>query len=141
MRKTTVVPITDEGRDKGKRFLITEMSAMSAEKWATRGFLALAHAGVEVPANLSGMGLAGFAALGLQALNNLRFEDAEPLLDEMMACVQIVRDPKVPDVAMPLMPDDIEEVATIARLRAEVFSLHVGFSLADALSKLKAPAI
>lgn len=35
-RRTVELQIIDEGRDKGKMFLITEMSAFETEKWANR---------------------------------------------------------------------------------------------------------
>lgn len=136
MRRTKIHRVT-EGRDAGKFFLLTEMPAMATEKWAMRAFLALARSGVEVPDDIRSAGIAGMAAMGFQALNRLNYEDIEPLLDEMMQCVQICRDPQHKDVGSALLPDDIEDVSTILTLRAEVFALHVGFSWADALSKLR----
>lgn len=130
MRKTKDVVVALEGRDKGKVFRITEMPASQAEKWATRAFLALAHSGVEVPEYVSGAGMAGIAVLGLKALGGVSFEEAEPLMDEMMACVTIVRDPKQPMMAFGLMEQDTEEVSTRVLLRGEVFELHTGFSFA-----------
>lgn len=139
MRKTKVVDITDEGRDKGKRFFITEMPAMQAEKWAARAFLALAHSGTELPEGAEGAGLAGIAVIGLRALSNANFGNMEPLMDEMLQCVQIVPDPNQPNFMRGLIgQDDIEELATLARLRMEVFELHTGFSLRDALSRSQA---
>lgn len=146
MRKQEVV-VASFGRDDGKRFLITEMPAARAEKWAMRALLMLKGSGQEIPRNVEGMGMVGVAILGLNAF--LRGEidpaDLEPLMDEMMTCVQIVRDPRYPDKASDLVSqDDVEEVATRLWLRSEVLRLHTGFSPADALSRLleaiKAPA-
>lgn len=165
-RKTKAVVIEAEGRDRGKHYLLTEMAASQAEKWAVRVFLALAKAGVEVDddtraggmAALAAPGIAAvtpssqesvdahpddkptFARRGIQVLGRLNFADAEPLLDEMMGCVQAVPDPARPQVIRPLLESDIEEVATRALLRMEVLQLHVGFSLADIRSKLRMPA-
>lgn len=143
-RKTKIVTIDQQGRDKGKHYLITEMSASQAEKWATRAFLALAHSGVEVPQNLVDAGFAGIAVLGLRSLIGLQFEEAEPLLDEMFSCVQFIPDIRQQNVVRPIKEeaDDLEEVATRVQLRTEVFELHVGFSIADALriSPQEAPA-
>ena len=144
MRKTKTVTIAREGRDKGKTFLITEMGAVPAEKWAARALLALGRAGVEIPDDAAGIGAAAIIAAGLGAFRQMNFEDAEPLLDEMMACVQIVPDPTKRDamtqapIARPMMDGDVEEVATLAQLRAEVIEVHTGFSVTDALSKLGA---
>lgn len=133
--RTKVHVVTADGRDKHKRFLLTEMPAMQTEKWAWRAFLAMARAGVEVPDDIRNAGVAGIAIMGFQALQRVAFDDLEPLLDEMMGCIAVIRDPKHPDVTQPLMDGDIEEVKTILELRWEVFELHVGFSVADVLSK------
>lgn len=146
MRKTKTVIIPDSPefrRDQKKQFYLTEMSAARAEKWAARAFLALAHSGTEVPPDIVNSGFAGIAILGLRSLTGLQFEEAEPLLDEMMGCVQYVPDPKNPLIMRSPMDeaDDIEEVATRVFLRTEVFQLHVDFSIADALAESRsAPA-
>lgn len=124
MRKTNQITFS-EGRDKGKTFLLTEMGAVQAEKWAARALLAVAKSGVDLPENLAGAGMAGLAVLTFKALSGVTFAEVEPLLDEMMACVQIVE----PAMTRSVTLDDIEEVSTILRLRAEVFTLHTGFSL------------
>lgn len=139
MRKTKVVSVTQDGRDKGKNFLITEMPAAQAEKWAARAFLALAHAGIEIPEEMQGAGMAAIAIVGLRALGRVSWHEAEPLMDEMMACVQIIPDPSKPTFFRGLVEDDIEEVMTRALLRSETFEIHTGFSLAAAISS-SAPA-
>ena len=63
-RKTTTFIATD-GRDKGKRFLITEMSAYQSEEWAARALFAVMHSGVEVPDEVLSAGFAGVAAIGI----------------------------------------------------------------------------
>lgn len=134
MRKEVVVTITAEGRDKGKVFVIREKSAVQTEKWATRALLALSRSGVDI-GDAADAGIRGIMALGIKALFGMSFTDAEPLLDEMMECVSWRVDPKRPDVTRPLMvDDDIEEVATLLRLRSEVVELHTGFSIAGLLS-------
>ncbi len=126
-RKVTRLAIGEDGkRDAGKVFEITEMAAVAAEKWAARALLALARGGIELPDDLAGAGLAGLAAIGLDALGRLPWEAAEPLLDEMFECVKIVPDPARP-VVRNLVESDIEEVATILKLRREVLALHVDF--------------
>lgn len=135
--------VADDGRDKGKVFHITEMPASRAERWAMRALLALAHSGVDVgdmeeldPA--SGMrGIAAARAVGgrlLKALTGLQFDEIEPLLDEMMGCVQVVPDPSKPHVRRPLMEEDVEDVTTRVRLRVEVLNVHLDFLQAGSLS-------
>lgn len=134
MRKSTEIVIdNDGGRDAGKVFVITEMPATQAEKWAMRALLALAKSGVELPDNPAGVGMASIATMGLQSLTKLSFADAEPLMDEMFRCVQIRPDPSKPFTRhlVEAGPNgegaDIEEITTRVRLRAEVLTLHLGF--------------
>lgn len=134
MRREKDVKIEMEGRDLGKVFRITEMSAAAGEWWATRAFLALANSGADLGQVPEGAGMAGLALVGLRALGMIRAHDAKPLLDEMMACVKIVPDPdKNPGFARELVAEDIEEIATIVHLRSEVFELHTDFSIRDAI--------
>ena len=137
MRRTAEVTIAAEGRDKGKKFLLTEMPSDRAEDWATRLLLALGKAGVEVDEGIFGMGMAGIAVMGIRAMGQLPWEVAKPLMAEMFECIQIMPDPKHPGVVRALIADDIEEVATRFRLRDEVIRLHVGFSVADFISNLR----
>lgn len=131
MRKEKDIKITEENRDKGKLFRVTEMPAERAEDWALRLFLGLARSGFEIPDEVQQMGMRGLAVIGLKALGGLEYGDAKVLMDEMMECVSIVRDQQHPQSASPLLPEDIEEVSTRFELRKEVFELHTGFSTAD----------
>ena len=140
-RKTQVVTIDAEGRDLGKVFLLTEMSAAQAEWWATRAFLALAKSGVDLPSGASDAGMAGLAVAGFRALPAMDPAQAKPLLDEMLTCIRIIPDPTktMPDSGLPYarvpLDGEIEEVATLVKLRLEVFKLHVDFSPAGVASK------
>lgn len=126
-RKVANWRVEDEGRDKGKLFLITEMSAARAESWAMRVLLALIGANVDVPENFQELGMAGLAELGMKSLGGLKWEVAEPLLAEMFECVQAIPDPSKTHVVRGLVDSDIEEVSTRLKLRAEVFRLHTDF--------------
>jgi hypothetical protein len=79
---------------------------------------------VAIPDNIAQAGLAGIAALGVNALSKLSFDAAKPLLDEMFDCVQIQPSPKV---VRALVDDDIEDVSTRLVLRREIFKLHIDF--------------
>ncbi|TAL90903.1 MAG: hypothetical protein EPN62_00775 [Candidimonas sp.] len=124
MRKVATVTIDAEGRDKGKVFVLTEMGAYQSEEWAGKAIFAMMNAGVEIPDNIADAGLAGLSAIGIKALTKVSFEAAKPLMDEMLGCVQIQPSP---NVTRALISDDIEEVATLIRLRKEVLSLHLDF--------------
>lgn len=126
-RKTVRVVIDAEGRDFGKIFILTEMSAAQAERWALRALSALVASGVEIPDDVAKMGLAAVARMGVQAFGGIDFAKMEPLLVEMFACVAIQpgTDPNI--VRQQLVEEDIEEVATRIKLRAELFKLHMDF--------------
>ncbi len=130
-RKQITLTIGAEGRDKGKVFILTELSAYDAEEWAGRALFSLMNAGVEIPDNIAEAGLAGVAAMGMKAIANLPFDSAKPLLDKMMDCVQIQPSP---NVTRELMSGDIEEVATLFTLRKKILGLHLDFFTAAAPS-------
>jgi hypothetical protein len=128
-----------ELRDKGKRFKITEMPAMQAEKWAARFFLALAKSGIDIPSDIAQQGMAGVAIVALRTLGGVDWQLAEPLLDEMFKCVAIYLPNNATQTRPPTMQDDIEEVKTLWDLRKEVLELHLGFSIAEGLSRFTPP--
>jgi hypothetical protein len=137
LRKTKYVTITDQNRDLGKRFLLTEMSAEAAEEWGGRAVFLAAQSGADVPDAMRIGGIAGIATAGIQAvLGGLPWAAAKPLLAEMMDCVQICPDPRNPNNPRPgpLLPGEIEEVSTRYKLRMELFELHTGFSVGEFLS-------
>lgn len=142
-RKTKTVTIAGGpgNRDNNKSFLLTELPADQAERWAMRMLLAIANSGGKLPEGSLDAGMAGVAAMvqhslvvGLKALAGLRFEDAEPLLDTMFSCIQYAP-PPVNGARLPLQSitsgtdSQIEEVSTRLTLRWEVLQLHLNFSL------------
>ena len=133
-RSTVNYTVNDDGRDFGKVFVLTEMPASKAESWAMRALLALMASGVEVPEGFDRMGMAAMAEVGIRALSGLKWETAEPLLAEMWECVQVMPDPTKPHVVRRLIEEDIEEIATRVKIRAEVWKLHTGFLMAAAPS-------
>lgn len=135
-RKIANYTVQDEGRDKGKLFVITEMSAARAESWAMRVLMALIGANVDVPESFQELGMAGLAELGLKSLGKLKWEVAEPLIAEMFECIQIIPDPSKAHVVRALVESDTEEVVTRLKLRTEVFNLHTDFFTSAAPSIL-----
>jgi hypothetical protein len=121
-------------RDNGKTFLLTEMSADKAERWAIRAVLALTNANVEIPEGSLQAGMSGLAAIlihGVRSLAGLKHEAIADLLDEMLTCVQFQPAPNLPPQPLWLGENSqIEEVKTRLWLRLEVLELHLGFSLA-----------
>ena len=145
MRRTKEITIEAEGRDKGKKFLITEMSSFAAEKWAARAFNMILASGMEMPDGAANAGMAGLAGVAgsmvMSGFNGLPWNLVEPLLDEMMTCVSVcvpIRpEPGRPTTFRGLLEsaEDIEEVVTRLQLRKEIMELHLGFTWADFLQK------
>ncbi len=126
--------IDAEGRDKGKAFKLTELPCAQAEMWALGVLSAMGQSGVEVDEDMMAEGMAGLARFGISAIMKIRRDLAEPLLAEMMDCVERVPDAAKSAVVRPLNDDDIDEVTTRLTLRKEVLTLHLGFFTADAPS-------
>lgn len=135
LREATIT--IEGGRDAGKAFMIREMSAIPADKWFTRVLMLLARAGSEIPSHILTQGAAGVAALGIGAVmagvSKAPWSEVEPLLDEMLnRCVvgyQQANGQMVMNQPISVIGSQIEEVSTIIRLREEILSLHLGFSL------------
>lgn len=139
--KTKLIVIDYDGRDKGKFYLLTEMSSFRAERWATRAFNGMARSNVQIPDTVIGSGIVGVWVMGVKMLFAMDFSICEDLLEEMMSCVQHMPDQTKPDILRPIsgplsIETDIEEVRTRLRLREEVFALHTDFTPAEALSRL-----
>ena len=120
----------DYGRDAGKQFILTEMSAEAAEWWAIRVGRALAVAGVDLPDDWENAATAQLVVLGFAAIAGLPEPTLKALLDEAFQCVQFQPgNAKIPTQA--LIPGDgsqIEEVKTRWQLRQALWYLHTGFS-------------
>lgn len=123
--KTKQITI-ENGRDKGRVFLITEMAAAHADNWAMRALIALANGGVDLGSLRPQQGMMGMVKATLDALGKVKPEDAIPLLNELLGCVQIIPEGGKP---RPLNMDfnDVEDFTTLWRLRKEVFALHTDF--------------
>lgn len=137
MLNSEIVRIPDGyGRDAGKLFKVTEKPAALSEKWALRLFVAMKGTKGQVPPEMMQMGM---IAIAWRGMNSFLAADVDadkliPLLDEMMECVEAVRDKSRPDIALALMDEDIMEVRTRIWLRGEIVRVHTGFSPAAALS-------
>lgn len=144
-RKIEIVTVPSwGGRDVGKTYRIEETDAVKAEKWFWRLVIAVKGTSVQVPEELAPYGMVVIAIRGINSFMaaDVDFAKLEPLLDELLACVTIVRDPKVLDpvhslpMGVPIISgDDIEDVKTVLWLRSEVVRIHTNFSLADSALK------
>jgi hypothetical protein len=126
------------GRDKDKRFKIVEMSAFDAFDWATKAMLSMAKSGVDIPSDIASQGMAGVAIVALRTVGGLEFMSVRSLRDDLLRCVTIYTDfHKNPMHTRPITgQDDIEEPQTIYELCKAVLEHHLGFSIAEGLSRL-----
>lgn len=147
MRRKIKHAIITPGRDRGKVFEIREMPADQGERWALRMLLALSRGGIEVPEGMFAGGWAGLAnmwpyllVIGLRSMHGAQWVEIEPLLDEMMGCVQWCPPGNAPPQPIFAGEDSqIEEVVTRIELRKAAIELHLGFSLAGDQSISESP--
>lgn len=142
MARKEIIWTATAGRDSGKKFLITEMSARAGHAWAARLLLALMGSGVEIDDDIAARGLAGLATVAISAVGKVAPAVAIPLMDELLDCVQSVQE----KATRKWIDDDFEEVATIFQLQKAVFDLHVepftsGGLLTSASTKEAATAV
>ena len=132
-RKTKDLVIAD-GRDKGKTFVITEMSVIDADNWANRALLAMLRGGVDVGnldfsnINTSG-GMLELARVVIAGLGNMQESIATDLLNELLDCAKIVPSGRTPrDI---LLDSDIESIKTLWQIRKEALMIHIDFLTDD----------
>lgn len=124
MALKTKTIVIDKGRDKGKKFILTEMPAAQIDNWAMRVILALIGAGVDIGSAQEGA--LGLARVAFSALGKIPVETSMPLLNELLDCVQIVPkggEPRPIDLDL----GDVEDFANLFVFRKEVFQLHLDF--------------
>jgi len=122
VRKSVTITIR-EGRDKDKSFRITEWPADKAEKWALRVLLGLGKGGVEIPPEVLQLGAAGILYAAGSQLLKLPSRLALKLAEELMECVERAEE----KTTRSLVPEDIEDITTRLKLKAEVVKLTYGF--------------
>jgi len=120
--------VQDDNRDKGKEFIITEMSAWSADEMAQDIFRAMGDADFSsIPADVISMGCAGLATVGLSVLSASSPEVSRQLRDRLMDTVQIVITHEGKSQMRAVKSIDFEEVTTIRTLMDQVFKLNFDF--------------
>lgn len=128
-RKEIPFIVEEEGRDKGKEFLITEMSAWDADSLAQDIFRAMGDSNYSgIPPDVIAMGCAGLATVGLSVISASSPEVARQLRDRLVSTVDIVitndgkhQQRKVNGAL------DFEEVSTIRSLLDKVFQVNFDF--------------
>jgi hypothetical protein len=132
-RHEKTITIQDEGRDKGKVFVIREMPATAGEKWAMQLMYLIEQAGAAVSQETLTGGMAGLATLMPEGRKDaMALAVARALGDPSLAawwdCVRYVHAPNHQPQKINLGETcQIEEIKTITFLRMEVVKLHTDF--------------
>jgi hypothetical protein len=110
------------------RFRITQMPASRLEDWLYRAALCLGPA-LELPegTGLEGVGEA-IAKHGFSKLANIKYGDAKPLLDEMLACAERdLGNGQFMPVSLATVDGYIETVQALFQLRVACFKANLSF--------------
>lgn len=127
-RKQITYTVEDEGRDKGKEFIITEMSAWDAEELSEEIYRAMGLGEFNsLPADVVAMGVAGLATAGVSVLAAAPASVSRPISDRILSTVEIVITNEGKDITRSIKPIDFEEISTIRTLKDKVFELNFGF--------------
>lgn len=117
-----------DGSDAGKCFVITRMSAFTADRWARNVVRALGRAGARTPREALQSGIAGLSGQSMALFAHMSDEDCEHAFSGLLDCVKIRRDPHNQAIdPAPLIEADISDPNTLPALRAEAFRLNVDF--------------
>ena len=121
--------VTEDNRDKGKVFILTEMPGEQGELWAIQAAYLIEQAGMDVkPEEREGM--AGLASLERRHGHSIGFLRAiqDPSLEAMWQYVQYEPAPSLPP--QPLIKGEacqIEEISTRLQIRMAFMRMHLGF--------------
>lgn len=110
------------------RFRITQMPASKLEDWLYRAVLCLGPA-LQLPegTGIEGVG-AALARDGFAKLANVRYSDAKPLLDEMLACAERdLGNGQYMPVSLSSIDGYIESVQALFQLRVACFRCNLSF--------------
>lgn len=122
MRKEIEITI-DKGRDAGKKFKIIEMSALQADRWATKTLMALGRTTDGGILSVASMGIEGI----LKSLGSADYEKVEPLLQELLECASFVKDGTCIQLKAGMVDSIIEDWTTLFKLRWEALNLVIDF--------------
>ena len=142
-RRTATFTVNSPGRDLGKRFHLEEQPIMAIEEWCRRGMAVLLRSGVEIPPGILDQGPSGFVALGvgtlLSGLGKAPTEEVSWLFQAMLKSVTGYQEREGAPVMtnMEIILGQIEELRTMVELREQIASVHLGWSLADHLSRYR----
>lgn len=113
----------ETGRDAGKVFKVTEMPAFQMDRWATRALLALGKAKKGGILTIGSMSIEDL----LSSLSGVNYEEAEPLLQELLECCSFVKNGQSIVLKKDVIDGIVEDWTTLFKLRMEALTLCIGF--------------
>lgn len=128
-RDTRTIGIT-EGRDAGKKFLLTEKPAVEAEKVATFAIMAAVRGGAAISPEMGRNAFVTLQNMSVSSLSLMAPADADYVFGKLAECVLVVNaggGAQDMDPPRKPIPTDFEEIDTIWRLRTETIELHTSF--------------
>jgi hypothetical protein len=131
MRKEVEITI-EEGRDKGKTFKITEMSATQADRWTLKVLCLFGKGGIV----LEELAKMDFNTI-IKTMGDVGYDIAEPLLDELLECASFKKDGVYVPMKGSMIESVVEDFRTLYRLRLEALQLVLGFLEQGGESKSK----
>lgn len=133
MARNTKEVFIDSGRDKGNTYVITEKSALEAEKFFVKLLLSVGKNTnlSEVLVNQGSLTALSNKEAILELLLSLDFDVAQELMDEMLTCVKFKYFLKGMPETRPLIKEDIQDLSTLMKIREEVINLHINFIEAE----------
>jgi len=121
MRKEIEITI-EQGRDAGKTFKITEMGSVQMDRWATKALCLFGRSNQDLRA-IAKMGVLEI----IKAFSSVPYEEAQPLLDELLACASFKKDGVYVAMKGSMIDGVVEDFTTLFRLRVEALKIHFGF--------------
>lgn len=128
--ESTKLQIKDGSSEKS--FLIVPMSAYKAEQWMYRAAFAIGRSVEDIQQVFSGK-----PENVIKTILGVPYEQARPLLDDLLACCTLVQGQQLRPLSSPNACDAIENPLTLTKLRIESLKANFGFFFdGDALNSL-----
>ncbi|NNS07342.1 hypothetical protein [Erwinia sp. JH02] len=128
MSRKIITFIAEDGRDKGKEFQITEMSAWDAEELSEEIYRAMGQGEFNsLPADVVSMGIAGLATVGMSVLAAAPAATSRYISDKLLSTVKAVITHEGQQVSRDVEKIDFEEIATLRKLKDKVLELNFSF--------------
>lgn len=135
-RKTVEYIVKENNRDFGKKFVITEMSAVEGERLSQDLYRTMAQDGFyKVDPSVVAMSCVGLATIGLSVIAAASKEAAQEINKSLLATIKTIIEHEGKQQERLLDPEvDIEEISTLRELKDQVIKLNFGFLTAAAKS-------